>query len=103
MLTNHTRCDVISMHDIGTCYAQDISNKNVTKLNYVMYVYFTDNPTYLYDIEKMIMTKLNIEYDNDNEKDMGYITRLVTNRKIDKVILIYCIISIVYRHLLSNI
>ena len=103
MLTNHTRCDVISMHDIGTCYAKDTSNKNVTKLNYVMYVYFTDNPTYLHDIEKMIMTKLNIEYNNDNEKDMGYITRLVTNRKIDKVILIYCIISIVYRHLLTNI
>ena len=66
MLTNHTRCDVISMHDIGTCYAQDTSDENVTKLNYVMYVYFTDKPTYLYDIEKSIMTKLIIDYDNEN-------------------------------------
>ena len=77
MLTNHTRCDVISMHDIGTCYAQDISNKNVTKFNYVMYVYFEDKPTYLYDIENIIMTKLIIEYDNENETDMGCIARLV--------------------------
>ena len=68
-----------------------------------MYVYFTDNPTYLYDIEKSIMTKLIIEYNNENEKDIGCITRLVINRKNDKVILFYYIISIFYRHLLSNI
>ena len=49
------------------------------------------------------MTTLIIEYDNENEKDMGCIARLVTNRKNDKVILIYYIISIVYRHLLCNI
>ena len=103
MLANNTRCDVISMHDIGTCYTQDTSNKNVTKLNYVMYVYFMDNPTYLYDIEKSIMRKLIIEYDNENEKDMGCIARLVQVRKNDKVILFYYNISIVYRHLLSNI
>ena len=41
----------------------------------------------LNDIEKMIMTKVNIEYGNQNENDMGFIARLVTNRKIDKVIL----------------
>ena len=103
ILSNNTRCDVISMHDIGTCYTQETSTENVTKLNYVMYVHFTDNPTYLYNIEKMIMTKLKIEYDNENEKDMGCIARLVTNTENDKVILIYYVISIVYRHLLSNI
>ena len=90
---------MISIHDIGTCYAQDISNENVTKFNYVMYVYLTDNPTYLYDIEKSIMTILIIEYDNENEKNMGYIARLVTNRKNDNLILFYYNISIVYRHL----
>ena len=62
-----------------------------------------DNSTYLYDIEKCIMIKLIIEYDNENKKDMGCIARLVTNRKNDKVILFYYIISIVYRHLLSNV
>ena len=46
MLANNTRCDVINMHDIGTCYAQDTSTENVTKLNYVMYVYFTDNQSF---------------------------------------------------------
>ena len=71
IFANNSRCDVISMHDLGTCYAQDTSNENVTKLNYVMCVYFTDNPIYLYNIEQIIMTKLNIEYDNENEKDMG--------------------------------
>ena len=71
MLANNTRCDVINMHDIGTCYAQDTSNENVTKLNYVMYVYFMDNQSFLYDIEKTIMRKLIIEYDNENGKDMG--------------------------------
>ena len=54
MLTNHTRCDVISMHGIGTCYAQDTSNENVTKLNYVIYVSFMDNPAYLYDIKRVL-------------------------------------------------
>ena len=91
------------MHDLGTCYAQDTSDENVTKLDYVVYVHFTDKPIYLYDIEKSIMTKLIIEYDNENDKDMGCIARLVTNRKNDKEILFYYIISIVYRHLLSNI
>ena len=71
ILANNSRCDVISMHDLGTCYAQDTSNENVTKLNYVMYIYFTDNPIYLYNIEQIIMTKLNIEYNNENEKDIG--------------------------------
>ena len=33
------------------------------------------------------MRNLIMEYDNENEKDMGCIARLVTNRKIDKVIL----------------
>ena len=62
-----------------------------------------DNSTYLYDIEKCIMTKLIIEYDNENEKDIGCIARLLTNRKNNKVILFYYNISIVYRRLLSNI
>ena len=44
-----------------------------------------------------------MEYDNENEKDMGCIARLVTNRKNDKVILLDYNISIVYRHLLSKI
>ena len=57
MHANNSRCDAISMHDIGTCYAQDTPNENVTKLNFVMYVYFMDNPAYLYDIEKNIMRK----------------------------------------------
>ena len=91
------------MHHIGTFYAQDTSNKNVTKLNYVMYVYFMDNLTYLYDIKKSIMRKLIIEYDNEKEKVVGCIARLVTNRKNNKVILFYYFISIVYRRLLSNI
>ena len=30
-----------------------------------------------------------MEYDNENQKDMGFITRLVINRKNDKVILLY--------------
>ena len=49
------------------------------------------------------MRKLIIEYYNENEKDIGCIARLLTNRKNDKVILFYYNISIVYRRLLSNI
>ena len=57
----------------------------------------------LNDIEKMIMTKVNIEYGNQNENDMGFIARLVTTKKNEKVILICYTISIVFRHLLYNI
>ena len=68
-----------------------------------MYVYFTDNPSFLYDIENTIMRKLILEYDNVNETDIGCISRLVQVRNNDKVILFYYSISIVYCHLLSNI
>ena len=57
MLSNNTRQDVINIRDIGTCYAQHTSNENVTKLNYVLYVYFMNNHSFLYDIEKTIMRK----------------------------------------------
>ena len=102
-LSNNTRQDVINIRDIGASYAQDLSNENVTKLNYVMYVWFMDNPSFLYDIEKNVMSNLTLEYDKDNETDMGCIARLVQMRKNDKVIIFYYSISIVYRHLLSNI
>ena len=71
IFSNNTRCNVINIRDIGTCYAQDTSTENVTKLNYVMYVYFTDKPIFFYDIEKTIMSKVILEYDNENETDMG--------------------------------
>ena len=102
-LSNNTRQDVINIRDIGASYAQDLSNENMTKMNYVMYVWFMDNPSFLYDIEMNVMSSLTLEYDKDNETDMGCIARLVQMRKNDKVIIFYYSISIVYRHLLSNI
>ena len=35
ILANNTRVDVISMHDLGTCYAQDDSLDNFTNMNKV--------------------------------------------------------------------
>ena len=45
-LSNNTRQDVINIRDIGVSYAQDLSNENMTKMNYVMYVWFMDNPSF---------------------------------------------------------
>ena len=98
-LSNNTRQVVINIRDIGASYAQDLSDENMTKMNYVMYVWFMDNPSFLYDIEKNVMSSLTLEYDKDNETDMGCIARLVQMRKNDKVIIFYYSISIVYRHL----
>ena len=39
ILANNTRVDVISMHDLGTCNAQDDSVDNFTNMNYV-FLYF---------------------------------------------------------------
>ena len=75
ILTNNTRVDVISMHDLGTCYAQDDSLDNLVNMNYVLYVFFDENPKYLKIMETKIMKQLNIEYDDDNEK-IGCIARL---------------------------
>ena len=36
--SNNTRQDVINIRDIGASYAQDLSNENMTKLHYVIYV-----------------------------------------------------------------
>ena len=103
MVNRNYNPDVINIRDIGASYAQDISTDNMTKMNYVMYVWFMDNPSFLYDIEENVMRELTLEYDKDNETDMGCIARLVNMRKNDKVIIFYYSISIVYRHLLSNI
>jgi len=100
-LSNNTRQDVQNIKDIGASYAQDLSTDNMTKMNYVMYAWFMDNPRFLYNIEKHVMRELTLEY--DKETDMGCIARLVNMRKNDKVIIFYYSISIVYRHLLSNI
>ena len=54
-------------------------------------------------METKIMKQLNIEYDNDNDKINGCIARLAGRRKNDKVFKNYYIISIISRHLLSNI
>jgi len=101
-LSNNTRQDVQSIKDIGASYAQDLSTDNMTKMNYVMYTWFTDNPLFVKNLENNVMRELNLEYDKKTE-DMGCIARLVNMRKNDKVIILYYSISIVYRHLLSNI
>ena len=101
-LSNNTRQNAQSIKDIGASYAQDLSNENMTKMNYVMYTWFTDNPLFVKNLENNVMRELNLEYDKKTE-DMGCIARLVNMRKNDKVIILYYSISIVYRHLLSNI
>ena len=60
-LSNNTRQDVQNIKDIGASYAQDLSTDNMTKMNYVMYVWFMDNPLFLYDIEKHVMSSLTLE------------------------------------------
>ena len=101
-LSNNTRQDAQSIKDIGASYAQDSSNENMTKMNYVLYAWFLDNPLFVNNIENNVMRELNLEYDKETE-DKGCIARLVNMRKNDKVIIYYYSISIVYRHLLSNI
>ena len=101
-LTNNTRQNAQSIKDIGASYAQDVSTDNMTKMNYVLYAWFTDNPLFVNNLENKVMRELNLEYDKKTE-DMGCIARLVNMRKNDKVIIYYYSISIVYRHLLSNI
>ena len=44
-LSNNTRQVVINIRDIGASYAQDLSNENMKKMNYVTYVWFMDNPS----------------------------------------------------------
>ena len=99
ILANNTRVDVISMHDLGTCYAQDDSLDNFVNMNYVLFVFFVDNPNYLKFMETKIMKQLNIEYDDDNEK-IGCIARLAGRRKNDKVfkiiILSFLFFTVIY-------
>ena len=101
-LSNNTRQNAQSIKDIGASYAQDVSTDNMTKMNYVLYTWFTDNPLFVKNLENNVMRELNLEYDKKTE-DMGCIARLVNMRKNDKVIILYYSLSIVYRHLLSNI
>ena len=93
-LSNNTRQDVQNIKDIGASYAQDLSTDNMTKMNYVMYAWFMDNPRFLNNIENKVMRELTLEYDKETE-DMGCIARLVNMRKNDKVIIFYYSLSIV--------
>ena len=62
----------------------------------MLHAYFEKKSKYMSDMEKTVISKLNLEYaDNDEEEIMkGCIARMGTMRKNPKVILIYCIISI---------
>ena len=53
-LSNNTRQNAQSIKDIGASYAQDISTDNMTKMNYVMYVWFMDNPLFCMILKSML-------------------------------------------------
>ena len=82
----------MNLFNLGKCFAQDRSIDNDVKVSYVINDYFTEK-NYIYEVEQVLMTKLNLVYKKNSEEDKVrvYIARIVTLKKNDKAILIYCI------------
>ena len=82
----------MNLFNIGKCFAQDRSIDNDVKVSYVINDDFTEKKLYLWSRTSFNdKTKFSIQKNSEEDKVRVYIARIVTLKKNDKAILIYCI------------